>query len=192
MPSCLECFCKSGLTGSALQKFVDEQHPNFECEKESCSIFSPYPVSQDEQLAFILIDPLHYDQVRGIIAPDAFQELTRRDLSTLRVRVATPSQADAIRDQLVMRGSAVEDQSRSVNEVCFATVEDIRSAADGDGRYFAVYDTALANIPAHASIFTRSEAFENRLTRKKVRQKIHEIFTKHRVPYRQFMTSLAS
>lgn len=193
MRTCLECFCESGLDGRELQKLVDQIFPSFSCEEERCSQFSPEPVRNDEELAFILINPLHYDDARNVIVPEAFVELTKRDLSTLRLSHATPSEAEAVRDQLIKRGSdQIPPKLRLVNEVCIASVSDIRSELESGTRLLAVYDTAIEEIPAHASIFTSREVLESKKLRKVIRNRIHQIMTKRRMPFADFTASLRS
>ncbi|HET9129659.1 MAG TPA: hypothetical protein VFO86_01860, partial [Terriglobia bacterium] len=103
MGSCVDCFFYSGFSGRTLQILVDKEHPSFECEAERCSPFSPGPVGDDERVGFLIIDPTHIDDVRGEITPDAFGELTNRDLSVLRIRHATRPEADATREELIDR-----------------------------------------------------------------------------------------
>ena len=191
MSCCLECFCESGFSGQSLQKLVDEIHPNFVCESEKCSTFSPGPVVDDERIAFLLIDPLHYDAERSVVVPEAFQELINRDLSTIRIAHASPSEANATREDLIQRGrEKIPPKLRLVDEVCIASVSEIRSTADSSGRLLAVYDTGIDNAPAHASVFTRSDVFNERRLRKVVRSRIHELFTKVRIPYNDFQKEL--
>ncbi len=194
MPTCLECFCESGYDGRGLQSLVDRCHPDFICEAETCSIYSPGPVGDGEAIAFILIHPLHYDKERDVIVPDAFQELTKRDLSTLRVSKATKSQADETKGQLIQRGrDKIPPQLRLVDEVCTAEVSKIRSACNDAGeRMMAVYDTALEAVPAHASVFTNADVLENKKRRKVVRRLVHEAFSKNRVSYSDFVSNLPS
>lgn len=192
MPTCLECFCNSGLEGRELQKHVDNNHPDFVCESSHCSPHSPGPVHNVEELAFILIHPLHYDEERDIVIPSAFQELTSRELSTLRVGMATKNEAESTRDQLVQRGKdKIPPQVRLVNEVCIAKVADIRDCLDAGRRTMAVYDTALEQVQSHASVFTRADILESREIRKRIRSQIHEAFTKHRITYANFVMGLA-
>ena len=192
MVCCLECFCESGFEGRNLQKLVDSIHPNFACEAERCSSFSPGPVGGDEELAFILIDPLHYDKVRGVVVPEAFQELTNRDLSTLRCAFASLKEANETRAELIDRGKVrIPPQERLVNEVCTARVSDIRKPDQEGRRWLAVYDTALENNKSHASIFTSLQNLEDKRFRKIVRQKIHELFAKNRVSYEYFSSNLS-
>ena len=193
MPTCLECFCESGLEGRDLLKHVDKFHPDFVCENDSCSPYSPGPVDDGETLAFILIHPLHYDDHRDVVMPSAFQELTKRDLSTLRVGIATRDETERIREQLVQRGlEKIPPQMRLVNEICKAKVVEIRSCLDGDRRTMAVYDTSLEKVPSHASVFTRYEFSENRQLRKRIRSQVYEVFAKqtNRMTYSDFIESL--
>lgn len=190
MQRCIECFCDSGITGKELQKLVDDKFPDFVCEKEVCSPFSPGPVMDDETLAFILINPLHYDALRKVVVPEAFQEITNRDLSTLRVKFTTKEHAETTKSELIERGKErTPPQSRLVDEVCTAQVGAVRECIFNTKRLMGVYDTALENVESHASIFTNGEALDDRRTRKVVRQKIHELF-RNTVPYDEFLQNL--
>lgn len=192
MPSCLECFCESGFSGQHLQKLIDSIHPAFVCELDKCSSFSPGPVDNAETIGFILIDPLHYDQERSTVVPEAFRELTTRDLSTIRVKHALQQEADTTRQDLIERGTQrIPPKLRFVDEVCIATVADIRSTILDGTRLFAVYDTGLETAPAHASIFTRGDVLADRRLRKVVRNRIHEIFTRSRIKYAEFRGMLS-
>jgi hypothetical protein len=166
---------------------VDQFHADFVCEAGRCSSFSPEPIQDDEEVAFILIDPLHYDEQRGVVVPAAFQELTNRDLSTLRVTHATRSEADSTRDELIQRGKdRIPPRLRLVNEVCVAAVAEIRGVVKDGVRLLGVYDTALEDVPAHASIFTRTDVLDSKKLRMIVRSQINEIFTKRRMSYETF------
>jgi hypothetical protein len=193
MINCLECFCESGFSGRELQKLVDELFPAFACEMRVCSPYSPGPVEDDEQVAFILIDPLHYDSVRDVVVPEAFQELTNRDLSLLRVAYATSEQVNRQRDELIQRGrERIPPQSRLVNEVCTSRVGDLRQTKEAGQRLLGVYDTALENISSHASVFTRTDVLEDRKLRKIVRNRIHALLSPNRKPFGEFTANLAA
>lgn len=192
MPRCFETFCESGLSGQPLQRLVNDVHPGFACELETCSPFSPGPVEDDEDVAFLLINPLHYDEVRETIVPDAFQELINRDLSVIRTTYATDKEADATRDELIARGlDRIPPSLRLVNEVCIGSVRKLREPTPGD-RMFAVYDTALNDKPAHASVFVASKILDAKQLRKQARARIHSIMTARRLNYDDFKKSLKS
>lgn len=178
MTTCLACFCESGFTGRNLQLLVDELFPSFECETKRCSPFSPAEVGSDEQLAFLLIDPLHYDPERKKVVPSAFQELTKRDLSTLRITHSSIAEVEDTVAKLTRRGaSANASLDRTIQEVCIAKVADIRAQKLNEKRCFAVYDTALEQTPSHASIFCRTEILNSRQARKKARSLIHQVMS---------------
>jgi len=188
MPRCFETFCESGWQGQALQRLVDELHPGFTCEQEQCSPHSPGPISNTEEVAFLLIDPLHYDPQRATVLPDAFQELFNRDLSVIRLQYATLPEVNATRDELIERGKQkIPPKLRLVEEVCIGSVDDFRNSED---RLIAAYDTALEDKPAHASLFTRASAFTDRRFRKIVREHVHAVMTRKRISFSEFEKTL--
>ena len=191
MPTCSELFCGSGLGGRQLQVAVDETFPEFACERERCSPYSPGPVNDNEHVAFLLINPMHYDEVRDVVVPDAFQELTNRDLSVVRIAYATAEEASATRDELVARGQEkTPPRLRVVDEVCIASVMELRAATEQYGRLLAVYDTALRGKPSHASVFTTKVALEDKRVRKIVRERVHRIMTRQREKFAELLTRL--
>lgn len=191
MPKCVEAFCESGLAGTPLQLFVDEKFPLFACEAEPCSPHSPGPVSNDEEIAFLLIDPGHYDAERRTVMPDAFRELTTRDLSVVRAHLATRAEVEKTKQDLIARGAdRIPPSLRSVDEVCIAKVEEVRAADPKLGRLLALYDTGLHDNPAHASIFTSSLVLTDKRMRKAARERIHGVMTKRVEAYDEFAKTL--
>jgi hypothetical protein len=190
MSTCADCFA-SEQAGRDLQILVDTAFPGFSCENCSISPHSPGPVTADEKVVFLLVDPLHYDPVRKVVVPDAFQELTNRDLSTLRQSLTNKIEAHATRDELVARGAErLPPQIRAVEEVCIASVADLREQRHDNNRILGVYDTALKDKPAHASLFTVKEAFTQRALRKVVRERVHRLFTQQVISFPDFVSSL--
>ena len=184
MPTCLDLVWHSGLEGVALQIQLDQCHPHFSCEFEVCSPHSPGPVNDAEEVAFLLINPLHFDKQRGVIVPAAFQELTNRDLSVLRLTYATKHDAEATKDDLVARGAdRIPPQMRLVDEVCIATVSDLRADVAPHGRLIGVFDTALDGKSSHASLFTNEVVLSDARLRKVVRQRVHYVMTRRRERY---------
>ena len=177
-PHCRETFCESGRSGAELQRLVNELHPCFDCENHNCSPFSPGPVKSTEIIGFLVIHPIHFDAQRNEVAPEAFRELTTRDLSTMRQEVATKLEADATKKQLIDLGqNRINPQVRSIEEVFVAQVGEFRSADDNEGRLLAVYDTGLQDKPGHASIFTRTDVLKGgKLKRKRARFEVHRFF----------------
>ena len=191
MPRCFETFCESGLSGKALQIIVDQLHPDFECEAHQCSPSSPGPVENDETVAFLLINPLHYDDDRKVILPDAFQELTNRDLSMLRVHHADPNEAIKTKEDLINRGlERVPPKLRTIDQVCLSRASALRAADIHGRRILAVYDTALEGKPSHASVFTIEPVFHDKRLRKIVRHRVHEVMTKQVISFDEFIRML--
>lgn len=180
MRRCCETFELGELSGRSLQIAVDERHPHFACEQESCSSHSPGIVSDLESVAFLLINPLHFDEDRRTVVPDAFQELFNRDLSLARLEHTSSAEALQTKNELIERGrERTPPQLRLIDYVCLASVESVRNACiDGD-RILAVYDTALPNKKGHASMFTTKKVFESRLLRKRTRSVVHGLMSKH-------------
>lgn len=192
MPNCLECFSADDIGPRDLQLKVDKEHPGFYCECEKCSPHSPGVVSDDEILGFLLIDPLHYDEERDVVVPEAFVELTQRDLSLLRTRHTDQKSAENTRQKLIDRGrKSIPPKERLIDEVCICDAGPIRAETDSNNvRYFAVYDTALNDCVGHASVFTHTNVLETKLLRKEARNRIHQLFTAYRVKFSEFLEIL--
>jgi len=191
MPSCVETFSDLSIAPEDLQLAVAARHAEFICEAERCSVFSPGPVELTETVAFFLINPLHYDDERQTVVPDAFQELFNRDLSVIRREHAGQDEVSRSRDELVARGAEkIPPKLRLIEEVCLAKVADIRAPMQGAGRVLAAYDTALESVPSHASIFTVPAALASRQLRKQVRAHVHFVMTQERVKFADFLAAL--
>lgn len=169
--SCAEVF-QSGLRGRELQAEIDARFPGFTCEQCSVSPFSPGPVAATEKVIFLTIHPIHYDQETGVLSPVAFEQLTKNDLSLLRTAIATANEVDAVRSKLLGLGRV----PRSIDWCCRVEVTAIRSCLDAKGRTLGVYDTALENSRAHASVFVRKDLLETPGDRLRARQMALAIF----------------
>jgi hypothetical protein len=192
MSACIECFFYSGFEGRWLQIAVDREHPNFACEKCRCSPYSPGPVKDEEVLGFLLVDPTHYDDISRTVTPDAFKELLNRDLSMIRSQYASAEDVEGTRAKLVERGQRkTPPEVRLVNEVCVISAADLRKAEIGGQRIFAVYDTALSENNAHASIFTTEAQIKgNKVSRKRLRERCHSLMSRTVVTFVDFCEQL--
>lgn len=186
MNNCLDLFEGSGLSGAELRERVDGTCPNFMCERELCSSYSPGPVTDEENIAFLLINPLHYDN--GKVVPVAFQELTNRDLSVIRVSHAQPEDIHSTRDKLVQIGlNKIPPKMRAIDEACVASVNEIRSIQADGARIIGVYDTAIPDNNAHASLFACSNFSKEKKNRMALRNKVWSVFSKSVVKYDQLL-----
>jgi len=148
-------------------------------------------VKGDEGVAFVLIDPLHYDEEREVIVPEAFRELTKRDLSLIRIDHATKAEAESVRNDLIARGLArAKPQTRSVNEACITKASSIRSELEDGKRLLGVFDTALDDKTNHASVFTTEAVLNNKRLRKVAVNRIHSIMTKDRIAFTDLLNTL--
>jgi hypothetical protein len=173
---CVEVF-SSGLDGIALQIEVDKRFPEFVCEECSISGFSPGKVESGESVVFLTIHPIHYDPKTGLLSPVAFEQLTRNDLSLLRQKHTTRGEFDLVLSSLAGRGSGKIE--RSIDHCCLVKVDAIRGAKDEDGRVFGVYDTAIEELPAHASVFVRKDYLNDKAGKLEARRLALSIFEPH-------------
>ncbi len=180
MLSCLDCFTKVCVTGLQQQELVDRENPEFFCEGTKCSKYSPGLVKDDEEIIFLLIDPIHYDVVTKTVLPTAFDQVILRDLSVIRRSHASVQDLEVTCAELKSRGNVA--RPRDVTEACVATVAELRNATIDGSRTFAVYDTALPTKQHHASIFTRSIWLQDRRARRRVRQRLYEVMTQQVIP----------
>jgi hypothetical protein len=191
MPRCFELFCESGFQGRQLQILADQLYPFFACESEPCSPFSPGPVNDNEDVAFLLINPMHYDEQRDVVVPSAFLELTQRDLSVLRLSFATKEEATEVKRELIARGeNRIPPRMRTIEEVCIAKVADLRSPLEQYGRLLGVFDTALETKRSHASIFTTEAALKTGKLRKIARERVHAVMTRKRVKFAELFQQI--
>jgi hypothetical protein len=186
---CVEAFA-SGLSGVALQIEVDTRFPQFQCEACSVSSESPGKVEAEENVVFLTIHPIHYDDKTGVLSPIAFEQLTRNDLSLLRRDHATIDQFDHVLNRLLNGGSG--KIARSINLCCCVSVDYIRAMNDGNGRVFGIYDTAISDLPAHASVFVRRDYLETSSARKEARRLALAVFGPKLMPLAEVMPSPAS
>lgn len=181
--TCSFLFEQSCLKATGLQDEVFKQFPNCECEKEQVSSFSPGPVQDDELLTKLIIHPIHYQSETGEIHPLAFNDATTLDLSLFREEAATDEEIQLAIDEIKATGQSKDPvQNRIVQLVMQARAADIRAEffQDPSERMFAVYDTAVPDKPAHASVFTPPSARKGARQRQ-ARRRLLEIFSARRV-----------
>lgn len=188
--SCLELFECGRYDGRDLQIAVDQEFPEFFCENETCSSNSPGVIVEHEQLAFLLIEPIHFDDETGQISPDAFQEVTRRDLSLLREEHCNPHIANSTKQ--VLSTARKPEQERYIDKVSITTAAKIRQTLLNERRVVGVYDTALEENPSHASVFATAEMLSNTRGRKMIRKICHDIFSQEIQEFSEFLDRLSA
>lgn len=189
MALCDECLAAfQQYPSKGLQQHVDEHFPGFACEQCKVSDHSPGPVENHEQIVFMTVHPNHYDDQTGVLSPIAFEQLTRNDLSVLRHAHAKSEEYQSVRSMLKNGGSNATN--RAVDKCCVVPVEEVRGATDVNGRILGVYDTALPDIPSHASLFVRRDYLANSSARLQARYVVLSIFRKHLADIEQVLTDL--
>ena len=175
MSDCKDVFQR--LDGLERQVRSYEECGKFRCEKEPCSEGEFGPITDDEVLIFLLINPTHFDEKTGTLNPIAFQEVHRRDLSVFRKFYCKEMEIEESIASLIERGmNNVPPKFRQIDQYCQSTCSKVRSLKDESGQKFGVFDTALDEIPSHASIFTRPDIIESKAERAKARRDLHRIF----------------
>lgn len=185
---CREYF--ESYDGLERQYVVAESCANWACENERCSSHSPGPVRDDENVAFLVINPTHYDDHTGTLSPIAFQEVHKRDLSLVRTDIATCAEISATRDELIERAkSRIPPQLRVVEHCCEVGAKRVRDVRDEDDyRMFGIYDTALPDKPSHCSVFTRADILDSKKLRAIARSKLHAVFAPSLRPIGKILT----
>lgn len=157
---------------------IDAAKPDGECESESVSDFSPGPVSGAEFLHRYVFSPIHLHE--GSVLPTLFNDAKDKGLSCERgPSESTPTDTHD-------RGKA---QVHSFNErrqpskperayvgTVTAPVSGVREIVMEEQRVYGVYDTALADNPAHVDVF--EIANRTRAQKKLARLALAELFTK--------------
>lgn len=186
--SCLELFECGQYDGRDLQIAVDQKFPKFFCENEICSSNSPGVIEDHEKLAFLLIEPIHFDDITGQISPDAFQEVTKRDLSLLREEHCNADMANSTKEALST--ARKPDQERYVEKVSITTAAQIRQTLFNECRVVGVYDTALEENQSHASVFATAQMLSDRPGRKMIRKICHDIFSQEIQEFSDFLARI--
>lgn len=180
--NCLETFALCGAGKDTAAECIDDAHPGFYCENETCSPYSDGPVNDDENVAFLLISPNHYDVVSGMLLPSAFREITKRDLSVVRIDRADNSEVNQTIAKIVARGLGKTSTSpRQITKACIAKTVDIRNLKIESQRVVGVLDTALEDSRNHASLFTNRVCKENKQLRARLISLVYDLMSQKEV-----------
>lgn len=194
MPTCQETFRPYVDDSGAFDyEAFESAHPGLCCEIEICSEHSLGCIDSVEEVAFLLIDPGHVDAVTGVVAPDAFDELFRRDLSVVRTVYSTVEELEYTKGLLVKRGmDRNPPQIRHVDLVSTVSARNLRDITLDNERVLGLYDTALPLQKAHGSVIAKQIAKSVKLNRKKLRAIVHEVMTMSVVEYSAYRERIAN
>jgi hypothetical protein len=127
----------------------------FDWEKLSASIHSPGPIKSGEELARVVVSPIHIDVESGEIKPAFVSDVKNKGGSSDRL-------AHCAIDVAMARSAAIQAgknaglepvRHRSIQGVARFSAHRLRSLNTSSGsQAFGVYDTALADNSAHADI----------------------------------------
>lgn len=160
---------------------IDSTHPMAACEVESVSPHSAGPVKDDEYLHRYVFSPLHVHD--GKVVTALFSDAKNKGLSCERGYSYTPS-AD-----LHSRGENQVDafnENRRPNQpkrtyvgAVTAKSDEVRNITLENSRIYAVYDTGLANNPAHVDVFEMPSVMKSAMKseQKLARLALAEAFT---------------
>ncbi|MDR8090332.1 hypothetical protein KPB05_23010 [Burkholderia gladioli] len=123
-------------------------------ENESASDHSPGPVASNESVIRQVTHPNFVDD-ENKIKPIWFDDVMNRGLSTDRLSITTVNEVvERARRRADERNAKPENAERqvTVHSLGKLSVEKIRRVRCGDVQAFGVYDTGLAENPAHADV----------------------------------------
>jgi hypothetical protein len=132
-----------------------KEEGRFAWERLSASKHSPGPVADGEELARVVISPIHIDAESGEITPAFLSDV--KDKGGSSDRLAHCSIDDAIaRSAAIQAGknaAAPPDRQRVVQGVARFNAQRLRAMRTSSGvQPFGIYDTALENNAGHADV----------------------------------------
>lgn len=158
------------------------------CLKEQAkqSPYSPCPVTDDETIVYVLLDPTQWKD--GQLTASAFSKssLKKGDLSVCRARYSSANEAE----QKIVMPQLQRHPDWMLVGALHATCRDIRAiqAVDPPVRAFCVIDDGLPDYPAHAHLgfseATTAKGFwGNRNVREAIRANLVDVFRRNGGPH---------
>ena len=127
----------------------------FEWEKLTASKHSPGPVVDHEQLARIVISPIHIDAESGELKPAFLSDVKDKGGSSDRLAHGSVEEAIA-RSAAIQAGknaAAPPERQRSIQGVARFNVDRVRSLNTSSGvQAFGIFDTGRADNGGHADV----------------------------------------
>lgn len=146
-----EAFDNPELSKTKCIHLSDNYEEALELEKLSVSRFSPSTVREDEHVARQVFSPIHVDSETGDIKTAAFTDAFDKGLSVNRISYASKEEIHQLggdKAQLDRRNRP----DRKYLGFITVNVADIRECLEGGKRIFAIFDTALEEVPSHADL----------------------------------------
>lgn len=160
---------------------IDSTHPQAVCEAESVSVHSAGPVKGEEYLHRYVFSPLHLHE--GKVVPALFSDAKDKGLSCERDHSPIPSSDLHARGQTQVEAfnanrRPTQAERTYVGAVTAQSVK-IRELTLENSRIYAVYDTGLANNPAHVDVFEMPSVMKSAMKseQKLARLALAEAFT---------------
>ena len=133
-----------------------EEAGRFDWERPTASMHSPGPVGDDEELARVVISPIHIDAESGEIKPAFLSDVKNKGGSS--DRLAHGSVGDAITRSAAIQtvknaSSATPDRLRAVQGIARFNAKRLRLLNTSSGtQAFGIYDTGREDNKGHADI----------------------------------------
>jgi len=146
-----EVFNDPDLSKTKCILLSDSYEEALELEKISVSKFSPSTVKKDEFLARQVFSPIHVDLETGDITAAAFTDAFDKGLSVNRISYAGKEEIHLLGGNKAQLDSKTRPDRKYLGFVS-TKVADIRECLEGSKRIFAIFDTALKEVPSHADL----------------------------------------
>lgn len=127
----------------------------FDWENLPASMHSPCPVGEDEELARVVISPIHIDAESGEITLAFVSDVKNKGGSADRLAHCTLDEAitRSTTIQADKNSRATPDRQRSVQGVALFNAKRLRSLSTSSGtQAFGIYDTGQPDNEGHADV----------------------------------------
>lgn len=153
-----------------------------ELERESVSGFSPSTVCENESFARQIFTPIHIDLETGDIKTAAFTDAFDKGLSVNRISYIANEEIHQLGENKAQLDRENRPDRMYLGFIT-AKVSELRSCLEGGKRIFAIFDTALEEVPSHADLCVlllganeSSNPLPKKAARKKRRLTLKRIF----------------
>jgi hypothetical protein len=127
----------------------------FDWEKLQASRYSPGPVTDEEELARVVISPIHIDAESGNITPAFVSDVKNKGGSSDRLAFCSAENSLSRSAEIQARKNleAPPDRQRAIQGVVRFSAKRLRALNTKGGiQAFGVFDTGKSDNPAHADV----------------------------------------